>query len=148
VADALRLVDPDVTIVVIDDGRMALMHAGFSGVEGTTDVLTFDLRDEPLDARDAAASGRPIPGVEGEVYVCIDEARRRAAERGHSTDDELLLYATHGLLHLVGYDDHDEDDYLAMHTREDALLEAIGVGRIFAAIPTPPGTRGSGRGER
>lgn len=131
VIDALRLVEPDVTLVIIDDERMAAMHVEFSDVEGTTDVLTFDLRDEPFDARSLVDLGEPIVGVEGEVYICLDEARRRAAERSHRAEHELLLYITHGLLHLVGYDDHREEDYAAMHAREDTILESIGVGAVF-----------------
>lgn len=133
VADALRLVEPDVAVIVIDDERMAAMHVEFSGVEGTTDVLTFDLRDEPYDARSLVDLGQPITDVEGELYVCLDETRRRAAERGHRVECELLLYITHGLLHLVGYDDHNDDDYAAMHAREDTILESLGVGAIFSA---------------
>jgi probable rRNA maturation factor len=71
--------------------------------------------------------------VEGEVYICLDEARRRAEAMEHSVFNELLLYATHGLLHLIGYDDHDAADHRRMHAREDELLTAIGVGAIFEA---------------
>lgn len=133
VVDALRLVEPDVSFIIIDDERMASMHVEFSNVEGTTDVLTFDLRDEPFDARSLVEVGEPIAGVEGEIYICLDEARRRAAERSHSVERELLLYITHGLLHLVGYDDHRDEDYAAMHAREDMILESLGVGAVFSA---------------
>jgi len=115
----LDVADATLSVIVIDDARMADLHERFSGVAGTTDVLTFDLRDD---------ADQPI---EGEVYICLDEARRRAAERGHATDKELLLYAVHGLLHLMGYDDHDETGYAAMHEREDHVLQAIGVGKVF-----------------
>lgn len=120
--DVLSLDQCELSVIVINDDRMAELHERFSGVAGTTDVLTFDLSD------DTAASTH----VEGEIYVCLDEAHRQAEQRGHATERELLLYAVHGLLHLVGYDDHDEADYQTMHAREDELLEAIGVGRLFS----------------
>jgi len=120
---AIDQLDADVAslnLVVIDDSTMAQMHERYSGVAGTTDVLTFDLRDEPTAP------------IDGEVYACVDEARRRAAERGHAIEKELLLYGLHGLLHLIGYDDHDEADHKAMHAKEDEILEAIGVGKVFS----------------
>ena len=105
--------------VVVDDAAMAELHQRFSGIAGTTDVLTFDLREH--------LSGP----IEGEVYICLDEARRQAAERAGEPARELLLYALHGLLHLLGYDDHEQADHDRMHAKEDQVLEAIGVGRVY-----------------
>ncbi|MHC4996107.1 MAG: rRNA maturation RNase YbeY [Planctomycetota bacterium] len=113
------------SVVIVDDDRIADMHARFLGVEGTTDTITFDLRDD-------AEQGTGV-ALEGEVYICVDEARRRAESMGRPLFNELLLYATHGLLHLLGYDDHDPEGYRRMHAREDELLTAIGVGAVFNA---------------
>ncbi len=128
--DQLALAEVELAVVVVADPRMAELHERFAGVTGTTDVLTFDLTGET-----AVGTRHPAPEtrkhVEGEVYVCYDEAARQAADRTHGVDVELLLYAVHGLLHLLGYDDHDEAHHAEMHAREDELLEAIGVGRAF-----------------
>lgn len=110
-----------VRIAVVDDGRMAAMHERHSGVSGTTDVLTFDMREDgdgPLDV---------------DIVVCIDEARRQADRRGHVVERELLLYILHGALHCLGHDDRDPDASAAMHVREDEILAAIGVGAVYAA---------------
>jgi len=117
----LSIDEIELSVIVIGDARMADLHERFAGVSGSTDVLTFDLRDDPAD-----------PSIDSEIYICLDEARRRAAERGHGVDKELLLYALHGLLHLMGYDDHDPADHARMHAREDQVLEAIGIGKVFA----------------
>lgn len=101
---------------------MAAAHVRHSGVEGTTDVLTFDLREDP------AAGG----ALETELLLCVDEARRQAAALGHLAERELLLYALHGVLHCMGEDDHDEAAAARMHAREDRVLTAIGVGATFA----------------
>lgn len=106
---------------VVDDETMSTLHSRHAGETGTTDVLTFDLREDveqPLDA---------------DIVVCIDEAGRQAATRGHAVERELLLYILHGALHCLGHDDHDDAAYLAMHREEDAVLTAIGVGRTFDA---------------
>jgi probable rRNA maturation factor len=118
-------------VVIIDDATMQRMHEQFSGIAGTTDVLTFDL-SETTDP--AGKDPKQTTDIEGEVYVCLDEARRQAVERIHPIERELLLYAVHGLLHLIGYDDHDPQQHRRMHELEDQLLEAIGVGATFGPV--------------
>ncbi len=112
-----------INLAIVDDDRMAQFHQQYCGEPGTTDVLTFDLRDEPGDT-----PGQPI---EGDIVLCIDVAARQAQQRGHDTRLELLLYAVHGLLHLLGEDDHDPADYQKMHRREDDLLKRAGLGPVF-----------------
>lgn len=109
-------------VTLIDDERMQQLHADYCDDPTTTDVLTFDLRDEPGDL------DTPI---DGDLVICRDEAVRQAQAHGHDTRVELLLYAVHGLLHLLGEDDHDEDDYRRMHQREDDLLGQLGLGCVF-----------------
>jgi probable rRNA maturation factor len=45
---------------------------------------------------------------------------------------ELALYAVHGTLHLLGYDDRRKADAKRMHDMEDEILSSIGWGPIFA----------------
>jgi probable rRNA maturation factor len=110
---------------------MAAAHLKYSGIAGTTDVLTFDLRDD-------SAAGDPL---DVDLWICIDEARRNAADRGLPVERELLLYILHGMLHCLGHDDHDEAAHLAMHTEEDRVLMAIGVGATFG-VPAAGEPRG------
>lgn len=110
-----------VELSIVDDATMAELHLFHSGVEGTTDVLTFDLREGsagPLDV---------------EIVVCLDEARRMAGagSGGCAVERELLLYLLHGALHCLGHDDHDPEGFARMHEREDEILRAIGVGAVF-----------------
>ena len=129
-AAAAGVAGGELNVLVVDDAAMASLHADFSGDPTPTDVLTFDLTE--------TAAG-PAAVVEGDIAVCRDVAARRAAERGHPVREELLLYAVHGLLHLLGEDDHDPAAFARMHAREDAILSAIGVGPRFAAAAGGPG---------
>lgn len=104
---------------------MGALHERFMGVAGPTDVLTFPI--------DADAIGNVIAG---EVYVCVPEARRQATSRGIDPKREVLLYALHGMLHLLGYDDRTSRDYRIMHSTEDLILTELGLGPVFAP-PTP-----------
>ncbi len=115
-----------VNIEIVNDDRMIELHRQYSGIGTTTDVLTFVLSE----------AGEPI---EADIAVCADVAARQASDRGHGVEQELLLYALHGMLHCVGHDDHTESGYAAMHAEEDRILDAIGVGETFTRTsPSAP----------
>ena len=108
----------EVSVRVIGDAEMSALHIKHSGVDGTTDVLTFD--------HESNASS-----IRADIAVCFDVATREAKKRGHCVQNELLLYIVHGLLHCIGFDDHDEEDHKRMHEEEDRVLVSIGVGAIW-----------------
>ncbi|MEZ6242616.1 MAG: rRNA maturation RNase YbeY [Phycisphaerales bacterium] len=113
-------VSGEVRVRVVGDAEMSREHASRLGVEGTTDVLTFDL---------GGAGGREL---DVDLLVCVDEACRQARAFEHEPERELLLYIVHGVLHCLGYDDADDASCAAMHVREDELLEIAGVGATYA----------------
>jgi probable rRNA maturation factor len=102
-----------INFIIVDDREMARLHRGYSGIRGTTDVLTFDLSDAPR-AR-----------VDGDIYICLDQARRQAKEYGVPLYLELARLAVHGVLHLAGFDDHSEDGRAEMRRLEDRSLSAV-----------------------
>jgi probable rRNA maturation factor len=108
------------SIVLIGDRMMAELHDRFMGLPDPTDVLTFPI---DLDAR-----GRPLSG---EVFICVPHARRTAKSRGIDVQNEVLLYALHGMLHLCGFDDRTERGFARMHRKEDRILQQLGVGAVF-----------------
>jgi probable rRNA maturation factor len=126
----------ELSVAVVGDRKMAELHERFMGIEGPTDVLTFELEHD--------ARGRVTAG---EVVVNVQEATRRAREHGAAAADELLLYAVHGLLHLSGYDDTTKMAYAKMHRKEDQILAKLGVGRVFSRgeAEQRPGARRKGR---
>jgi len=123
----------EVRVAVVNDAEMTAAHTRFMGINETTDVLTFDLRDP-------SPQGLPSGPLDTDIMVCLDEAQRRAESRSkpspEETRRELLLYALHGILHCLGHDDHNDNDYDRMHSVEDQILTAIGVGPVFTADPS------------
>ena len=109
----------EVRVRAVGDAEMAAAHEKYSGVPGTTDVLTFDL-------------GESDGGLDTDILVCVDEAGRQSGVRGHTVEQELLLYVVHGVLHCLGHDDHDPDAAARMHAEEDRVLAAVGVGVTYA----------------
>ena len=137
----------DLTIALVDDRQMAELNEAHLHHQGPTDVLTFDmspprkngespavLEGEPVLDGEPVIEGEAV--IEGEIVISIDTARRESLRRGHSLRAEVALYAVHGLLHLLGYDDHEEDAAAAMHAREDELLMLAGWGRVYAQNET------------
>lgn len=112
------------SVALVNDAQMSQLHKRFLGVSGPTDVLTFEL--------DHDSSGCV---TSGEVIVCVAEARRQARERGSTVQKELLLYALHGMLHLIGFDDRTAAGYRSMHRKEDQILTQLGIGPVFAGEP-------------
>lgn len=128
----------EIRVKVVADPAMARAHEEFAGVEGTTDVLTFDMSD-PEQGDPPAASFDPesydfvrtIFKIDTDILICLDEAERQSAPHGYPFDRELLLYVVHGMLHCLGFDDHEDQDFAVMHALEDRALAAIGVGPVF-----------------
>lgn len=114
----------EISIALVADARMAELNERHLGHVGPTDVLSFDFAA-------SEAGGGPRSFIEGEVVVSVETAVRQAAQRGHAVGAEVALYAVHGVLHLLGYDDRTPADAQRMHGLEDEILEAVGLGRVF-----------------
>lgn len=84
------------------------MNRSFLDHDYHTDVLAFDLSEDE--------------GVDGEIYVDLDTAAERCEEFGATFDHETARYVLHGLLHLLGYRDKQEEDQVLMKQREDEYL--------------------------
>lgn len=120
---------------LVNDGEIAALNADWRGKAGPTDVLAFAAQDEGLDDAppmpmpiwaDAAAEASSGDGREplelGDIVISVQTAARQAREHGHSLGRELLFLASHGLLHLLGWDHPDEASLAAMLARQEALL--------------------------
>jgi probable rRNA maturation factor len=108
----------DLSVALLNDRRMRRLHAERLADDTTTDVLSFPLADGP-------------EGLVGALALGVEVARREAASRGHSAYHELLLYAVHGTLHLLGHDDHAPRARARMRRAERVWLAALGVGPVF-----------------
>lgn len=129
----LGLVTGVLAIYITDNAGMTELHSQYCGIAEPTDVLTFDLTDDLTDHSQAEICEEDsYHSINSQIVVCFDVACEQAQVRGNDTvNNEILLYVLHGILHCLGYDDHDDEDFRIMHQREDEILEAIGVGKIF-----------------
>lgn len=113
-----------VNIAVIDDSTMHQLNRRHLDHDYPTDVLSFLLE------RDGDA-------LDGEIVVSLDTATREAPHWDWAPELELLLYVVHGALHLVGFDDHTDEDRTEMLTREHHYFQQLGK-------PIPPGREAAG----
>jgi|SRR5688572_29830252 len=119
-----------ISLVILDDRAIRRIHHDHLGIDEPTDVLSF-----PLEG----ASG----GMLGEVLVSAETARREGRARGIAPADELLLYVVHGVLHLLGFDDHAPAARKKMRAAERAALRAVSIRRDL--FPSREGARGKSR---
>jgi probable rRNA maturation factor len=103
----------NISLAVVDDKTMHELNRRHLEHDYPTDVLSFVLEDDG-------------DHLEGEVILSADTAASVAGDLGHSPAHEQLLYVIHGVLHLVGYDDHSDVDTEKMRAAEDRYLQQLG----------------------
>jgi probable rRNA maturation factor len=134
-----------VTMVLTDDEELTELNRSHLGKGEATDVLSFPMLSTeafpPHEGKTAAAAGGPgpepsvsaAPGSRthiGDIAISVERAIEQA-ESGHggqtgdvrwSPADELRLLATHGTLHLCGWDHAEPAEEAAMRALEQRLL--------------------------
>ncbi len=122
----------ELSVVFVDEPTIAELNARFGGKQGSTDVLSFPIDEEPPESGRHPDSGGTGPGepsepddlplLLGDVYVCPAVAARNAPNHAGTYEDELALLVVHGILHLLGMDHEDDGEAEEMEQRERALL--------------------------
>lgn len=137
------------TLLITSDDAIRDLNRQYRQQDKATDVLSFPLLDKPLvnapadqlwmtpegeeEDRAAQEGSRPVfmtppelPTNLGDIVISWPTVLRQASEAGHSPTYELLYLISHGVLHLIGYDDQSEAGYSAMVNIQQSVLEAMG----------------------
>lgn len=124
---------------LVNDAAIAELNSDWREKNGPTDVLAFAAQDEgedglafPMptglgdaDSEDEDDDAWEEPGLElGDIVISVETAARQAGEHGNDLPRELLFLASHGLLHLLGWDHPDEAQLTAMLERQERLIQA------------------------
>ncbi len=129
----------ELSLLLVDEKYMTSLHERWMGEPGPTDVLAFPM-DELDTARGRDEEDEPTAALLGDVVLCPTVAARQAATAGHSAEAELHLLATHGVLHLLGYDHATPEEEREMFGLQAQLLE--GWARHRTAQPAEGGRSG------
>lgn len=98
----------DISIIFCSDNYILDVNIKYLGHDYFTDIITFDY-----------CEGNRLSG---DLFISIDSVRENASFYGTEFADELNRVIIHGVLHLIGYDDHSEEDIKVMRAKEDYYL--------------------------
>jgi probable rRNA maturation factor len=117
--------DWSVAVVLTDDERLRALHRDFMGLDEPTDVMTF-----PLDG------GVPGQSEErgGDVVVSVERAAEQAASFGLTPAQETRFLVVHGLLHLSGWRDEDDEQRTRMLDRQRELLAEFAAAGVYGRM--------------
>lgn len=111
----------EVSIAIVSGQTMRRLNREYLQHDYDTDVLSFDL------------SQQPERGLMGQLIVSLNYAQQQASRIGRAMGRdipfqyELALYAVHGTLHLIGWDDQDHAQRLRMRAGEQQILQQLGI---------------------
>lgn len=109
-------------IIFVSNDKIHELNRDYRGVDRVTDVISFALEDGE-DLKE--------PGIRvlGDVYIAVDVAYEQALTYGHSRLREVCFLATHGILHLLGYDHMTEEDEKIMFDKQKEILDSYDITR-------------------
>jgi probable rRNA maturation factor len=107
----------DLDIILVKDEFIRQLNKNFRRKDKVTDVLSFGMEE-----------GKKI-GLElnylGDVYVCLDQAKRQAKEYEIPFVEEVYRLVTHGILHLLGYEHKTKKQTERMKSKEDLFIAQV-----------------------
>ena len=98
----------DISIIFCSDNYILDVNMRYLQHDYFTDIITFDYCEGDR--------------LSGDLFISIDSVRENALYYGAEFEDELNRVMVHGLLHLIGYDDHTEEEQKVMREKEDYYL--------------------------
>jgi probable rRNA maturation factor len=107
----VKLKMSDLSVAVVCDARMKALNKKHKKHNYATDVLAFDYSFRF--------------GGQGEIIICLNQAKRQAKELKHSLKQELGILLLHGILHLAGYDDETKKDFNKMKIKQGGIWQKI-----------------------
>lgn len=122
VCNKLDLDKCEFNIIIIDNEKIHQINREYRNVDRETDVISFAMEDN-MDIKYEEFR------LLGDIYISIDKCYSQAIEYGHSKVREICFLATHGILHLLGYDHMNEDDEEKMFSLQNELLDGYDIKR-------------------
>lgn len=100
--------------IFLSDEALHAMNVEHLGHDDYTDIISFPLHDGPDDP------------LLCDFFISVDRVQDNATELGIPFKDELHRVMAHGLLHMLGYDDIEDEAEIEMRGAEDYALSLRG----------------------
>ncbi|HKP53715.1 MAG TPA: rRNA maturation RNase YbeY [Chloroflexia bacterium] len=114
-------------VVVTTDEEVLALNRQYLGHDYNTDVLSFSMGEgEEIESGGGFVTPAERAPYLGDVVISYERATEQAPDYNHSTEAEVATLLVHGLLHLLGYDDTEDEQRGKMHTRQEELISSFG----------------------
>ena len=110
----------DFSVLLCGDELIRSLNRQYRGIDGPTDVLSFEIGGEYEDER----SGKAF-FCAGEIVISIDRLAFNSADFGVSRNEELKRLVIHGILHLNGMDHSDNSPEQKMLQIQESILKTL-----------------------
>lgn len=97
-----------VSVIFCSDNYILDINQRFLQHDYFTDIITFDYSEGSK--------------ISGDLFISVDSVKENSIEYGTDFEDELHRVIVHGILHLIGYDDHTDEDVRIMRSKENYYL--------------------------
>jgi probable rRNA maturation factor len=116
----------ELSLRLTNDIEIQTLNAQYRDRPSPTDVLAFATLE-----LDVPQFINPVVLTEplylGDIVISVETAWKQAQEQNHSLNRELVWLASHGFLHLLGWDHPDDPSLLLMLAQQEKLLQSIEV---------------------
>jgi probable rRNA maturation factor len=115
----------ELSLRLTTDTEIQALNAQFRYQDKSTDVLSFAAME--VDFPEIEPEPGNLSLYLGDIIISVDTAVRQAPEHGYALNKELAWLASHGLLHLLGWDHPDEPSLLIMLGQQETFLAQSGL---------------------
>lgn len=98
----------DINIIFCSDNYILDVNMKYLQHDYFTDIITFDYCEGDI--------------ISGDLFISIDSVKENSVFYNTEFADELNRVMVHGVLHLIGYNDHCDEDIKLMRSKEDYYL--------------------------
>ena len=99
----------DIMVLLCYDNSILDVNMKYLHHDYFTDIITFDYCEGKV--------------LSGDLFISVDSVRENSIEFGTDFEEELHRVIVHGVLHLIGYDDHTDEDRKVMRQKENYYLQ-------------------------
>ena len=118
-----------VSIVLTNPKNIRSLNKQYRNIDKSTDVLSFPMFEKQELEKILQDENIEFNDILGDMVISIEQVEIQAKEYGHSFERELSYMVVHSFYHLMGYDHIEEKDKEIMRSKEEFVLEKLGITR-------------------